>query len=140
MKLFIDANVLVAVLNKEYPLFSYGAKILSLADRPNFALYTSPTVIAIAFYFATKKHGEALAKKKISILLEHLKITTIDEDCTKLAVKNPKINDLEDGIQYYSALNCNANYIITDDTNGFYYSEISVMEPANFLKQIIGGH
>ena len=55
-------------------------------------------------------------------------------------MKNPKINDLEDGIQYYSALNCKANYIITDDTNGFFYSEISVMEPANFLKQVIGGH
>ena len=69
------------------------------------------------------------------IVPEGLSITSIDESCTKQAVKNPKINDLENGIQYYSALNCESNYIITDDVNGFYYSEIKVMEPSDFLRQ-----
>lgn len=31
MKVFIDANILVTVLNKEYPLFPYAAKLLSLS-------------------------------------------------------------------------------------------------------------
>lgn len=139
MTLFIDANVLIAVLNKEYPLFSAVAKVLSLADKPGISLFTSPTCIAIAFYFASKKHGEALAKKKIELMLDHLRLTTIDEACTRLAVKNKQIVDVEDGIQYYSALSAKSEYIITDDIDGFFYSEICVLKADDFLKQVIGG-
>lgn len=137
MKIFVDANILIAVLNKEYPLYSSAAKVLSLADKQHIILSTSPTCIAIAFYFASKKHGEAFAKSKIEVLLRHIGITTTDENCTKSAIKNTRISDLEDGIQYYSALNAQANYIITEDLNGFFYSEIPVLKADIFLKQIM---
>jgi predicted nucleic acid-binding protein len=54
MRIFLDANILVSVLNKEYPLFSYSARIISLADNKKFTVYTSPICLAIAFYFAKK--------------------------------------------------------------------------------------
>ena len=60
MKIFLDANVLVSVLNKEYPLFTYTSRITSLADKTNFTLYTSPVCLAIAFYFAEKKYKSCL--------------------------------------------------------------------------------
>jgi predicted nucleic acid-binding protein len=134
MKLFIDANILVAVLNKEYPLFTYAAKILSLSDRKGFELYTSPVCIAIAFYFACKKTSESSAKKKIALLLEHIKITTVDHECTVRAVTDPKINDIEDGIQYHSAEKKGCNYIITENEDDFYFSKIKVLNCENFLK------
>lgn len=56
MKLFLDANVLVSVVNKEYPLFTYSSRILSLASNPKFEVYTSPLCLAIAFYFAEKQN------------------------------------------------------------------------------------
>ncbi|MFY0605222.1 MAG: twitching motility protein PilT [Cyclobacteriaceae bacterium] len=134
MKLFIDANVLVAVLNKEYPLFSYAAKILSLGDRANFELSTSPTCIAIAFYFASKKSGEKVAKSKIATLLDHISLTTVDQDCTKKAIKNRLANDLEDGIQNYSAENFGCQYIITENVSDFYFSKLRVKSCEDFLK------
>ena len=33
MKVFVDANILVSVVNKEYPLFPYTSRILSLAGK-----------------------------------------------------------------------------------------------------------
>lgn len=36
MKLFLDADVLISVLNKEYPVFSYSSRIVSLADTPKY--------------------------------------------------------------------------------------------------------
>jgi predicted nucleic acid-binding protein len=62
MKIFLDANILISVLNKEYPLFTYSSRILSLADDKRFQVFTSPVCLAIAFYFAEKKSGSALAK------------------------------------------------------------------------------
>jgi predicted nucleic acid-binding protein len=64
MKIFLDANILVSVLNKEYPLFTYTSRILSLADTKKFTLFTSPACLAIAFYFAEKKYKSISAKKK----------------------------------------------------------------------------
>jgi predicted nucleic acid-binding protein len=64
MKIFIDVNVLVSVLNKEYPLFPYAARALSLIDDPEFEVFTSPVCLAIAFYFSEKKSGRAKAKEK----------------------------------------------------------------------------
>ena len=74
MKVFLDANILVSVLNKEYPHFTYAARVLSLTEDPDFELYTSPICLAIAFYFAEKKSGRSLAKSKIGILSKKIKI------------------------------------------------------------------
>lgn len=92
MKIFLDANILVAVLNRQYPLFTYAAKILSLSERKNFELYTSPICLAIAFYFAEKKSGTQKAKEKIRILSEKLNISSTDSETVNLAVQNNKIN------------------------------------------------
>ena len=140
MKLFIDANELVAVLNKEYPLYSAAAKVLSLGDKPNVQILTSPVCVAIAFYFASKKSGEEMAKRKVSFLVEHIGITSVDEKCTKRAIQNHQIHDLEDGIQYYSAKAANCDYIITENTGDFYFSEIQVMGSKEFLRQVFKAH
>ena len=133
MKIFIDANILVTVLNKEYPLFPYAAKLLSLSNRFGFELCTSPSCIAIAFYFASKKCGEEHAKRKIRVLLEHLRLATVDEPCTIKAVENPRVLDLEDGIQYYSAELASCDYIITENLNDFHFSEIPLSNCRDFL-------
>lgn len=49
MKIFLDANVLTSVLNKEYPLFTYSSRILSLASHPKFEVYTSPLFWQLLF-------------------------------------------------------------------------------------------
>ncbi|HPM30759.1 MAG TPA: hypothetical protein PLJ60_10545 [Chryseolinea sp.] len=58
MNIFLDANILVSVLNKEYPLFTYSARILTLADNKKFTVFTSPICLAIAYYFAEKRAGQ----------------------------------------------------------------------------------
>lgn len=76
MKIFVDANVLVSVLNKEYPLFTHTSRILSLADSAGFQIYTSPVCLAIAFYFAQKNIDQLKQKKKsvcYAIILRLLK-------------------------------------------------------------------
>lgn len=79
MNVFIDANILVSVLNKEYPLYPFTARILSLSGQKGFRLFTSPVCVAIAFYFAEKKHGTAAAKKKAALLCKHISIAESTE-------------------------------------------------------------
>jgi predicted nucleic acid-binding protein len=139
MKVFIDANILVATLNREYPLFNWSARVLSLHGNHNIQLFTSPLCLAIAFYFATKKSGETTAKKKIELLCQNIGITTVNQEITEKAIKNQKIKDFEDGLQYYSALNQKCDVILTEDQHDFYFSEIEVLGCEVFLKQLSAG-
>ena len=133
MRVFLDANILVSVLNKEYPVFTYSSRILSLADNRQFALFTSPICLAIAFYFAEKKSGTASAKKKIELLASKLSVTEVGKSEVMSSLKNVKVNDFEDGLEYYAALNSKCTAIITEDMSDFYFSEIEVFDSKNFL-------
>ena len=135
MKLFLDANILVSVLNKEYPLFSYSARILSLSNNKRFKVYTSPVCLAIAFYFAEKKHGTQSAKQKISLLAGNIMITDVGKETVLSSLANKKVNDFEDGIEYYSAQKSKCDVIITEDVADFYFSEIEVLNTKNFIEK-----
>jgi predicted nucleic acid-binding protein len=139
MKTFLDANILVSVLNKEYPLFSTTSRILSLSDRNNFVLYTSPVCLAIAFYFAEKKFKSAKAKYKIQLLCEHIRITTVNESAVFKTLQTPAINDFEDGLEYYSAVENKCDIIITEDVDDFYFSKIEVLRSEEFFKKYLFG-
>ncbi len=132
MKIFLDANVLVSVINKEYPLYTYTSRIVSLADHKRFEVYTSPLCLAIAFYFAEKKHKKQ-AKQKIKLLSEHLVVTDISSNSVKKVLNNSSINDFEDGVEYYSAMENKCNCIITEDTADFYFSEIEILTSEAFF-------
>jgi predicted nucleic acid-binding protein len=136
MNVFVDANILVATLNKEYPLFTWSSRILSLNDKNNVCLYTSPLCLAIAFYFSGKKCGVKLAKEKIELLCNHVNVTSMNEEATKKALRNKKIHDFEDGLEYYSALDSKCDFIITEDQKDFYFSEVEVVGCEEFLKRI----
>jgi predicted nucleic acid-binding protein len=137
MKLFIDANVLVAVLNKEFPAYPDCARLLSLTDSRKFHLYTSPMCLAISFHFAQKKVSTQLAKQKIALLTSKLSISDNDKKDLLNALSNKKIHDFEDGLEYYSALSAKCTCIITNDTDDFYYAEVEVLKPDEFLRKYV---
>jgi len=137
MRIFLDANILISVLNKEYPLFTTTSRIVSLADHPKYTVFTSPVCLAIAFYFAEKKNKSVLAKKKISILCEHIKIADTNKNTVLQTLKNVAINDFEDGLEYYSALDNKCDSIITEDVNDFYFSKIEVISSEDFFEKYL---
>ena len=137
MRIFLDANILVSVLNKEYPLFSNSSRILSLADDPRFQVYTSPSCLAITFYFAEKKSGTALAKNKLALLSKKIKVAGQNHDTVLQTVNNKAIHDFEDGLEYYSALAHKCKCIVTEDIGDYYFSKLEVINCENFISKFL---
>lgn len=135
MKIFLDANILVSVLNKEYPLFTYTARILSLSESREYTIITSPVCLAIAFYFAEKKYKAITAKEKIKILASHIEIAAINAACIDKALQNRRITDFEDGMEYYAAVENKCHCIVTEDRNDFFFSDIEVLSSEDFFKK-----
>lgn len=136
MRIFLDANILVSVLNKEYPLYTYSARIVSLTDHKSFEVFTSPMCLAIAFYFAEKKNKKT-AREKISLLVENLSIAAVSESTVRKTSKNSAIHDFEDGLEYYAALDSKCECIITEDVKDFYFSDIEVITTEGFFEKYL---
>jgi predicted nucleic acid-binding protein len=135
MKVFADANILVSVVNKEYPLFPYTSRILSLAGTLDFSILTSPICLAIAFYFAEKRSSAATAKEKLRVLSARLDIAGAGPETVRSAFADPAALDFEDGLEYYSALEAGCNCILTEDKDDFYFSRIEVVSSAEFFER-----
>lgn len=131
MKIFLDANILVSVLNKEYPVFTYAARVLSLEKK--YQLYTSSSCLAIAFYFSSKKSGITVAKNKIGLLAQKVKLADIKNEDVLAVVNNKKNHDFEDGLQYHAAKNAGCNCIVTENIEDYYFSTIEVLSAEQFL-------
>lgn len=133
MKIFLDANILVSVLNKEYPQFTYSSRILSLHNQGGFQVYTSPICLAIAYYFSEKKYKTQSAKQKIKLLAENINIAEATSTSVTKAINNNQVNDLEDGLEYYAALESNCVCIVTEDVDDFYFSSVEVLNCNDFF-------
>ncbi|AHF14627.1 type II toxin-antitoxin system VapC family toxin [Niabella soli] len=134
MKIFIDANILVAVVNKEYPLYTYAARVLSWATAQRYQLVTTSVCFAITFYFAEKKHGNKIAKERIALLANHFIIADCGSEEVQQAAADKSINDFEDGLQYFAAVRAGCSCIVTENVSDFYFSTIEVLTAIGFLK------
>lgn len=135
MKVFLDANILISVLNKEYPLFTYTSRILSLVDKKDFEVFTSPVCLAIAFYFAEKKYKSKIAKEKIQILCNHIRIAEATETSVHKTLKNKSVLDFEDGLEYYAAIENNCTCIVAEYKEDFHFSKIEVLTSEAFFEK-----
>lgn len=132
-RIFLDANILVTVLCNEYPRFSACARVLSLADDKRFEVYTSPLCLATGAYFAEKKNGKQLTRKKIALLAQKLKVTTIGPKAVERTMADPRIKDIEDGFQYHSAVDAGCTCIVTYDKRDWKFAATEVLDPVAFL-------
>lgn len=136
MRIFLDANVLVSVLNREYPYYDACARCLSLAGRASFEIVVSSLSLGIAYYFAEKRSGRKSARLKIAQLLEHVSVSPCGEPETRQALNEKQSEDFEDALQYFSALSAGSSIILTNNPSDYHFAGIPVMRPEDFLKSL----
>ena len=132
MKIFLDANILIRVVNKEYPLFTFSSRIVSLGRHSSFEVYALPLCLAFTFYSAEKKN-KATARQKIKLLCDNIEITNLSSTIVDKVIKNNKINDFEVGLEYYSAIDSKCKCIITEDIDDFYFADIEILNAESFF-------
>ena len=71
----------------------------------------------------------------MAILNSNLKVSLVGQESVTKCLQNKKINDFEDGLEYYSALEAGCECIITEDIKDFYFSEVEVLKAEDFIKK-----
>ena len=72
----------------------------------------------------------------MEILCQHIGITTVDENTVRQAIKNKRIHDFEDGMEYYSAIQQKCDCIVTENQDDFYFSMLEVIGCEDFIKKL----
>lgn len=134
MKVSLDTNIVIDLLDKREPFYIDAVKLFTLAYQKKITLFVSPMTYATASYLL-RKHGKEGMRKLLNNFRQLSQITTADERVVDAALAS-SFDDYEDALQYYSALTRNVDVIVTRNKKDFTSVSIPVLSPAELLKQL----
>ena len=111
MKVFLDTNIVIDLLDKREPFYIDAVELFTLAYKKEITLFVSPMTYATASYLL-RKHGKEGMRKLLGNFRQLSQITTADEKVVDAALAS-SFEDYEDALQYYSALTRNVDVIVT---------------------------
>ncbi len=134
-KVFLDANCLLD-LTLERADFQNSKDVIQLGIKSEVQLYTTPAVLHITAYFTSQSFTHQHTKKIISTLLNNVQVIDCDHATALMAI-NSTIDDIEDALQYYTALKFDVEYFISSDKKlkKAAFPQLAVYTAAEFLKK-----
>jgi len=136
MTVLIDTNVVLDLLIQRVPFYENAAKINILSEKGFIRSYVSASAITDIYYIAKKEIGD---KETVIGLLESLLKTVNIASVTESSIHealNLKWDDFEDSVQYVAGQGISADYIVTRNPSDFRDSQVPVISPEEFLKEL----
>lgn len=133
MKLFVDTNVVIDVLARREQFYDASSAILTMLEKDQAEGFISAISFNSIHYILRKHSGKVKADNAIRALLSVFNIATLDKRILTRTIES-WFNDFEDGIQFFSAIRCNADYLISRNVRDFPHDDIPVLTPEEFLK------
>ncbi len=112
-KILIDANILIDFLLKRKN-FEVSERLLKNIFTNQYKVFVTPAIIHITAYWIKKSLGAAVSKIILLELLNNIKVIDCDHKTAILALSS-KMTDVEDALQYYTALQHQLDFVITQD-------------------------
>ncbi len=136
-KSFADANLLLD-FTLQRGNFLPARDIIQHTIDGNIILYTTPAVIHIVAYWITKAYGSKKAKQLLLSLLADINIIDCDHSTALIAI-NSSFDDIEDALQYFTALKHGLDYFISADKKlkKSAIPQLPVFTAAEFLNEVL---
>jgi predicted nucleic acid-binding protein len=111
--IFLDANVILdqTLKRKEY---DSTRQVFQLILSGQISAFTSPSIIHIVGYWLAKAYGANEARQILLTLLNDVYLLELGHDITIKALHS-KILDVEDALQYHTAIHHDMDYFISSD-------------------------
>jgi len=141
MKLFLDANILVDIVDNSRVFSEEGAVLFEMFIEfsDDYELYTSCDLLTTVYYLTKKPLGKVKALEQIKIFNQTIRVIEFSNnevaEAIELMERNEKYTDLEDTIQYVMARKEKCDYIITNDQK-FASGDVPVLSSEEALIQL----
>jgi predicted nucleic acid-binding protein len=135
MKIFLDANIVIDFLDNASYESKLATEVFRIIRLSKNQVYLSPTTFAIACYKFTKLiQNKNRVNKVLTEFFEQFLFTTENNLIMQNVLKS-QFPDLEDALQYFSAIDSKIEVIITKNKKDFKKAQdIIVMHPAEFVE------
>lgn len=134
MRLLIDANILLDVLENRQPHIEASSIIWKLCEVGRAEGYVSALTFANLVYVMRKE----LSADQVEEIWKKLRLIFFIADLTEKDMENAataKWDDFEDAIQSATASRIGADYIVTRNEKDYKSSTVPAISPADLLKQ-----
>ena len=134
IRAFLDTNIVIDLLERREPFCYDAIRLFTMAYNKQVELVVSPMTYSTAS-FLLHKHGADGVRKLLANFRQLSRIATTDERIVDDSLAS-NFKDFEDAMQYYTALKCKADVIITRNGKDFLESKIHVMTAGDFLNSV----
>lgn len=134
MKLLIDGNILLDVLQKRESHYADSAKIWKMCETNLTEGCVSAQTFANLVYVMRKELNEEMISevhRKLSLIFHFEDLNASDIR----TASDMKWDDFEDAVQAATAKRIHADHIITRNVKDFSRSEVVALSPAEFLSR-----
>lgn len=135
MKLLIDGNILLDVLQKREPYYEDSSKVWKMCET-NLANGCVSTLTFANLVYVMRRE---LSPEKIEDVIKKISLIFSFEDLKMVDLENAasmQWSDFEDAIQSATAERIDADYIITRNVRDFKSSRIMALTPSEFFDRI----
>ncbi len=131
--LFIYTNIVIDLLAKREPFYEEAAKLFSLADKNKINLIVSSLTFANTNYILSKMTNSTTAREILTKFKVLVTVAELNDKIIELALNDKSFSDFEDGLQYYTAMENEADIIITRNLKDFKTSTLPVITAQTYL-------
>jgi len=129
-EVFIDADIVLDLLCKREPFYSYAAEVFTMGDTGIIKLVTTPLVFANVFYILRKVSGIEKAKELLRKLRIMVGVVSLNDKVIDLAL-NSAFNDFEDGIQFFAAREQGIKLLLTRNVKDYKAADLIIQTQKN---------
>jgi len=134
MKVLIDTNIIIDILEKREPFFQDSYKIIQLGLEGKLDAFFSAGAVTDVYYIISRSLRDAnKAREKIFALVSLVNICNTTSDDIKSAL-TLFVSDFEDAVAAAVAKREKIDFIITRNEEDFINSPIPAISPANYLQ------
>lgn len=135
MKILVDTNILLDVLNNREPYFEDSLNVFKMCELKQLEGYVSALSIPNIVYILRKNLKKDDVKQIIQTLSMIFNICDLKAS-DLINASNLNFDDYEDAIQSICAENIKADYIATRNKKDFIQSEIKAITPAELMNEM----
>ena len=133
MKLFLDTNVVMDIMECRTPFVYDAVRIIRMGYEGTHQLFASDLTFANVAYLSRKSMSLNQLYEQLSILRTYLYVVGIGEQAVDEALRL-RHKDFEDVLQYFAAKQIAADCIIKRNKKVFLFSDIQVWTQEEYLK------
>lgn len=132
LKVLIDLNVILDVLERRTPFYETSSRVLAGAETQLFEGWVAAHSFTTLFYLLSKHHSVERTRLTISELLQFLSVAPVDQPVIEQALTLP-YSDYEDAVQMMAAVRAGMTHLVTRNFEDYRAGPLPVLLPAELL-------